>query len=179
MPTGLTITRNVLSNIQDPTGYSVTFYETSDPPAPLREMVSVENDVCYNRGVYPTLGAAVSAALNYIAFPCRIFQTTHPLGTVSFAVTRSGDPTPPFSRLLGGNYQDYPGRKTTTHYDLLPCPFCGGTNIRVDRMDYAPVLCNDCGGGINERFWPSLSRLPTAEECVKAWNRRPQPTQAA
>lgn len=45
---------------------------------------------------------------------------------------------------------------------LLPCPFCGGTNIEaLDPMDW--VCCTDCGAALEDAK-PSSRKL---------WNTRP------
>lgn len=57
---------------------------------------------------------------------------------------------------------------------LLPCPFCGGsdieTSVGLSEMHDGEINCNDCGGNVGNH--PSLS------EAIAAWNRRAD-TQAA
>lgn len=70
--------------------------------------------------------------------------------------------------------------------NLLPCPFCGGTDLSVKSFDVQPdnyhagnVYCNTC-----EFDGPSSLSLPEPDGCwmpdsesaklegIKAWNRR-------
>ena len=56
-------------------------------------------------------------------------------------------------------------------YDLKPCPFCGGTNIRVDKCT-CMILCLSCFcKGPN--FSKYLSQCSSeVEAAVLAWNTR-------
>lgn len=50
---------------------------------------------------------------------------------------------------------------------LLPCPFCGSTNLINGRMtpdSWSFIFCKDCGGGVRT--------FKTEEEAVEAWNSR-------
>lgn len=59
--------------------------------------------------------------------------------------------------------------------ELLPCPFCGGTNIGGKlREGYSRfVMCGDCGAQCAD-----VDTLPELD-CVVAWNRRAAIQQAA
>lgn len=53
---------------------------------------------------------------------------------------------------------------------LLPCPFCGSTNLDVCGVLVRYVHCLDCG---TDGPWPCHQRKEqTQEEAVEAWNRR-------
>lgn len=52
--------------------------------------------------------------------------------------------------------------------ELLPCPFCGDSNVRVyikgvDRVKYG-ACCENCDA--------RAGRKPTKKEAAEAWNRR-------
>jgi Lar family restriction alleviation protein len=51
---------------------------------------------------------------------------------------------------------------------LLPCPFCAGSNLRVDvglaEFVDGEVTCIDCGGNVGNH--------PNREDAIAAWNRR-------
>lgn len=52
--------------------------------------------------------------------------------------------------------------------ELKPCPFCGGSDIRIEKIyDYYEVLCCDCLSRTEE--------YSTNEEAIEAWNNRPSP----
>jgi hypothetical protein len=50
--------------------------------------------------------------------------------------------------------------------ELLPCPFCGGSNLKVWNNG---VECKDC-----DCHWPDLGHVGDASrpEAIAAWNRR-------
>ena len=52
---------------------------------------------------------------------------------------------------------------------LLPCPFCGGTNIR--RGNYC-VWCDDCSANTDVQGYAADGRM----KAHIAWNRRQSPT---
>lgn len=60
--------------------------------------------------------------------------------------------------------------------DLLPCPFCGGTDIELSHYptydvahpDVYEILCPDCGGRGGEGW--------TEAEAIAAWNTRAERT---
>lgn len=71
--------------------------------------------------------------------------------------------------------------------DLLPCPFCGGTNLRVGPwIRSSQVVCYACGTRGPEVSWPlgwsvadaptdndiALYRAPYDEQARQLWNRR-------
>lgn len=71
-------------------------------------------------------------------------------------------------------------KRKVTEFELLPCPFCGGEDLRVKtdnvmHMEYgrirATVMCNTCRaqGGIAE-IEGFESEAKTA--AIKLWNRR-------
>ena len=73
-------------------------------------------------------------------------------------------------------------------YDLLPCPFCGSTNVEVegDHESGYRVVCKECGGRTpskylhkeedGERYFDySVSK----QDAVKMWNNLPGRLQAA
>lgn len=61
----------------------------------------------------------------------------------------------------------------TEKADLLPCPFCGGMDIREDvnlRNGFAEVFCDDCGATVTDEH-----KSVDARYC---WNRRAAPASA-
>lgn len=56
--------------------------------------------------------------------------------------------------------------------ELLPCPFCGGTDIVVDRYEHHEgewryrVVCTGCMAMVDSGFWQFKGHA------VEAWNRR-------
>lgn len=52
--------------------------------------------------------------------------------------------------------------------ELLPCPFCGGTDIYKGCNDYGwhEIYCNRCSGQTDDGI---------EEKAIAAWNRRTQP----
>lgn len=90
--------------------------------------------------------------------------------------------------------------------DLKPCPFCGGTKLKVDRksrlagwngldmrveMHTYSVRCNTCharggaaGGRVMNDPWTRCAQLPEwattdktlEEKAIEAWNRREERT---
>lgn len=57
--------------------------------------------------------------------------------------------------------------------ELKPCPFCGGTDIEVNRIydeadevDKFYLSCNGCG------IEQSICIYKTTQEAIKAWNTR-------
>lgn len=69
-------------------------------------------------------------------------------------------------------------RNTSRERELLPCPFCGGTDI--DALDVSGefhVFCHDCEAfsatfdGATDEKGPNAERA--RENAVAAWNRRP------
>lgn len=62
---------------------------------------------------------------------------------------------------------------------LLPCPFCGGTNIVHTDASYGKanthcIYCEDCGGGTAN--FSGCASYDTLKRCAaKFWNRRPTP----
>lgn len=61
-------------------------------------------------------------------------------------------------------------------FELLPCPFCGGT-ARLSVAYGARVFCGDCGCGTEAKtdpaFWTDED-YNAIETVIKAWNTRPQ-----
>lgn len=58
---------------------------------------------------------------------------------------------------------------------LLPCPFCGSTDVLVitdedDDGEFAAVGCNDCGAGSRQHYFCGED---AREYAAGAWNRRP------
>lgn len=51
--------------------------------------------------------------------------------------------------------------------DLLPCPFCGSSNLDDQGPSYTQIMCNDCGAHEYDQ--------PSREEAIAAWNRRAAP----
>lgn len=59
--------------------------------------------------------------------------------------------------------------------DLLPCQFCGGTDIREDhnmRDHHEEIFCDDCGASVSHEGThddaANLWNTPTASELVEA-----------
>jgi Lar family restriction alleviation protein len=59
--------------------------------------------------------------------------------------------------------------------ELKYCPFCGGTNVTVQVWDGdCFVKCGDCfADGPMADLLLGKDALPTEEEAIAAWNRRP------
>jgi len=49
--------------------------------------------------------------------------------------------------------------------DLLPCPFCGSSDIASDGPSYTQFMCNACGSATYDQ--------DSHAEAIAAWNRRP------
>lgn len=58
---------------------------------------------------------------------------------------------------------------TETVSDLMPCPFCGSTDLGDKGPSYTQIMCNACG--------VSQYDQPSRAEAVAAWNRRATPPQ--
>ena len=70
--------------------------------------------------------------------------------------------------------------------ELLPCPFCGGTNIKIGDSDTIDLLsikfqepiafveCMNCYAvaGIYKRNYKYYEKTDAKTEAIKAWNRR-------
>ena len=58
---------------------------------------------------------------------------------------------------------------------LKPCPFCGGTDLHL-RSFFSPdsdiIVCYDCLATFSQQ------ELTCEEDLIKAWNRRPDKSQA-
>lgn len=56
--------------------------------------------------------------------------------------------------------------------ELLPCPFCGGADVVVDRYEHHEgewryrVVCTGCMAMVDSGFWQFKGHA------VEAWNRR-------
>jgi Lar family restriction alleviation protein len=51
------------------------------------------------------------------------------------------------------------------HRQLKPCPFCGGTALRMGgKWELSYIRCADC--------WAQTNLSRTQEEAEEAWNRR-------
>lgn len=64
--------------------------------------------------------------------------------------------------------------------ELKPCPFCGGTNMRIKTIKISPecyIICQDCGVSITKAVdWDNMNMEEHDEKCrellIEAWNRR-------
>ena len=65
--------------------------------------------------------------------------------------------------------------------ELLPCPFCGNSDIRMFAFDVAPecrVECGTCGANISTEVHWKKSEIVKAHDkrcrkkLIKLWNRR-------
>ncbi len=64
--------------------------------------------------------------------------------------------------------------------ELKPCPFCGGTNVKLGAFSISPdcyVICNDCGASIEKSVaWGNMNTKEHDQKCLsvltEAWNRR-------
>lgn len=57
--------------------------------------------------------------------------------------------------------------------ELKPCPFCGGTNLKVSGGSWKYVKCKDCDNGAHA---PGQGSTGNEDDAISAWNTRNQRT---
>ena len=65
--------------------------------------------------------------------------------------------------------------------ELLPCPFCGGTDVSVEEgstFRLAVAICNNCDAAAPEARAIHGDKKKTQEAALTEWNRRASPTGA-
>ena len=58
---------------------------------------------------------------------------------------------------------------------LLPCPFCGGTDVSVEEgstFRHAVAICNNCDAAAPEALAIHGDKKKTQEAALTEWNRR-------
>ena len=65
--------------------------------------------------------------------------------------------------------------------ELLPCPFCGGTDVSVEEgstFRWAVAICNNCDAAAPEARAIHGDKKKTQEAALTEWNRRASPASA-
>ena len=56
----------------------------------------------------------------------------------------------------------------TVDIELLPCPFCGSTDLNTSHIN--EIWCKNCDGGVHLGYHGEDTKKFT----IESWNRRPQ-----